>query len=166
MKYNPDGSVVFVGRKKTQVKLRGYQIKLGKIEHHLAQHFKGMGVAADVIFNESFDQAHLIAFVSIVDAEPENIADTGSEGIILPAKYQLPNVGPVLSELAETLPAYMVPSAILPVCQILKIASSKTDRKRLWQAAEGLSIKQLMAYHEPMRMLSPSTLEESLMQII
>lgn len=166
VKYNLDGSLVFVGRKDTQVKLRGYRIELGEIEHHLAQHFKGMEVAAEVIFNRSPDQAHLIAFVSIADAEPENIADTGSKKIILPAEYQLPNVGPVLRELAETLPAYMVPSAILPVRQIPKTASSKTDRKLLRQAAGGLTIKQLMAYHEPIRMLSPSTLEESLMQNI
>lgn len=136
------------------------------IEHHLAQHFKGMEVAAEDIFNGGPDQAHLIAFVSIADAVPVNIADTGSKGIILPAEYQLPKVGPVLSELAATLPAYMVPSAILPVRQIPKTASSKTDRKLLRQAAGGLSIKQLMAYHEPMRMLSPSTLEECLMQDI
>lgn len=166
VKYNPDGSVVFVGRKDTQVKLRGYRIELGEIEHHLAQHFNGMEIAAEVIFNGSPDQAHLIAFVSIADAEPENIADTSSEGIILPAEYQLPKVGSVLRELAETLPAYMVPSAILPVRQIPKTASSKTDRKLLRQAAGGLSSEQLMAYHEPIEMLSPSTLEECLMQDI
>lgn len=125
-----------------------------------------MEVAAEVIFNGSPDQAHLIAFVSIADAEPENIADTGSKGIILPEEYQLPTAGPVLSELAKTLPAYMVLSAILPVRQIPKTASSKTDRKLLRQAARGLTSKQLMAYHEPIKMLSPSTLEECLMQNI
>lgn len=166
VKYNPDGSVVFVGRKDTQVKLRGYRIELGEIEYHLAQHFNGKEIAAEVIFNGSPDQAHLVAFVSIADAEPKNIADTSSEGIILPAEYQVPNAGPVLRELAETLPAYMVPSAILPVRQIPKTVSCKTDRKLLRQAAGGLSIEQLMAYHEPIKMLSPSTLEECLMQDI
>lgn len=166
VKYNPDGSVVFVGRKDTQVKLRGYRIELGEIEYHLAQHFNGKEIAAEVIFNGSPDQAHLVAFVSIADAEPKHIADTNSEGIILPAEYQLPKAGPVLRELAETLPAYMVPSAILPVRQIPKTVSSKTDRKLLRQAAGGLSIEQLMAYHEPIKMLSPSTLEECLMQDI
>lgn len=166
VKYNPDGSVVFVGRKDTQVKLRGYRIELGEIEHHLAQHFNGMEVAAEVIFNGSPDQAYLIAFVSIADAKPEHSADTSIEGIILPAEYQFSRVGPVLRELTETLPSYMVPSTVLPVRQIPKTASSKTDRKLLRQAAENLSSEQLMAYHEPIEMLSPSTLEECLMQDI
>lgn len=166
VKYNPDGSVVFVGRKDTQVKLRGYRIELGEIEHHLAQHFNGMEVAAEVVSNGSPDQAHLIAFVSIPDAEPKHSADKSSEGIILPAECQLSRVGPVLRELAETLPTYMVPSAVLPVRQIPKTASSKTDRKLLRQAAGSLSSEQLMAYHGPIKMLPPSTLEERLMQDI
>lgn len=164
VKYNPDGSVVFVGRKDTQVKLRGFRIELGEIEHHLAQHFSGMEIAAEVISNGSPDQAYLIAFVSIVDAEAIHSADTSSESIILPAEYQLSRAGPVLQELAETLPAYMVPSAVLPVRQIPKTASCKTDRKLLRQAAGSLSSEQLMAYHESTKTLSPSTSEECLMQ--
>lgn len=164
VKYNPDGSIVFVGRKDTQVKLRGFRIELGEIEHHLAQHFIGMEIAAEVISKGSPDQAHLIAFVSIADAEPVHSADTSSERIILPAEYQLSRAGTVLRELAENLPAYMVPSAVLPVRQIPKTASCKTDRKLLRQEAASLSREQLMAYHEPIMTLSPSTSEECLMQ--
>lgn len=164
VKYNPDGSVVFVGRKDTQVKLRGFRIELGEVEHHLAQHFTGMEIAAEVISNGSPDQAHLIAFVSVADTEPVLSADMSSESIILPAEYQFSRAGPVLRELAETLPAYMVPSAVLPVRQIPKTASCKTDRKLLRQAAGSLSSEQLMAYHGPIKILSPSTSEECLMQ--
>ena len=35
VKYNPDGTMEFVGRKDTQVKLRGQRVELTLIEHHL-----------------------------------------------------------------------------------------------------------------------------------
>ena len=37
-RYRPDGSMEFVGRADTQVKLRGYRIELGEIEAVLRQH--------------------------------------------------------------------------------------------------------------------------------
>ncbi|RCI13380.1 hypothetical protein L249_0307 [Ophiocordyceps polyrhachis-furcata BCC 54312] len=37
-RYNPDGTVSFMGRKDTQVKLHGRRIELGEIEHHLSTH--------------------------------------------------------------------------------------------------------------------------------
>ncbi|KFY76366.1 hypothetical protein V499_03977 [Pseudogymnoascus sp. VKM F-103] len=35
VRYNPDGTLNFMGRKDTQVKLRGQRLELGEIEHHL-----------------------------------------------------------------------------------------------------------------------------------
>ncbi|KAG7006588.1 hypothetical protein G7Y79_00014g037630 [Physcia stellaris] len=160
VKYNPDGSFVYVGRKDTQVKLRGCRVELGEVEYQLSKQFDQAAVAAEVVHIKAGDDARLIAFVS---TDPG--LDIGSEGLILPPEYRLKRAPVVLQELANILPTYMIPSALLPVRYLPKSASDKTDRKLLRQAAGELTIQDLMAYsgQDLMEPQTPKTSEEHLM---
>lgn len=161
MKYNPDGTIVFLGRKDTQVKLRGYRIELGEVEHRLQRHLGEAKVAAEVV-STADKETYLVAFVSLVDTK--HSTDFGGDDIILSTDCRLQEAETILLDLAKSLPAYMVPTVLLPVHHMPTTASGKTDRKLLREAAAVLSREQLMAYHKPLTTRSPTTTEELLMR--
>ncbi|KAL9124877.1 MAG: hypothetical protein Q9217_005842 [Psora testacea] len=164
VRYNPDGTLVYVARKDTQVKLRGCRIELGEVEHHLFSHFNGVPVAAEVLRSKDQENARLVAFVSMADALLGT--DGTNEGIIIPADLLVIRSKPVLQNLAKVLPAYMVPSILIPVRYMPRTIAGKTDRKLLRQAAEALSIKQLAAYayYYHRETIQPRTDKERLMR--
>ncbi|KAF6229376.1 hypothetical protein HO133_007492 [Letharia lupina] len=73
----------------------------------------------------------------------------GVEGVAWSAamRSQLERIVAGLDEkLADCLPAYMVPSAYIPVRQMPMTVSAKTDRKRLREIGSSLSVEQLAAF--------------------
>ncbi|KAH6618329.1 nonribosomal siderophore peptide synthase Sid2 [Chaetomium sp. MPI-SDFR-AT-0129] len=128
-RYDPDGSggIVFVGRKDTQVKLRGQRVELGEIESQLRARLPGMTAIAEVLAQGSVST--LVAFIS-----PESSSAHGKEvdlqSIVLDASTQK-TLEQADRDVAEVLPRYMVPTAYLPVNHIPTLISGKTDRKKL-----------------------------------
>ena len=148
VRYNPDGTLSFVGRKDTQVKLRGQRIELGEVEHRLRQSLPARTeVAAEVITPAGRGgQPALVAFVAVGLGE---MAEDGVEGEGWNAamRSRLERIVSGLDEkLADCLPAYMVPSAYIPVGQMPMTVSAKTDRKRLREIGSSLSVEQLAAW--------------------
>ena len=104
------GCVQCLGRTDDQVKIRGFRVELGEIESILCQQ-PNIGTAAVILRNENGIE-RLIAYI---------MTDN--------------KVAPVLSELraslAESLPAYMVPSYIETLTEMPRLLSGKIDRKAL-----------------------------------
>ena len=104
------GYVQCLGRTDDQVKIRGFRVELGEIESVLCQQ-PNIGTAAVILRNENGIE-RLIAYIMT-----DNRA------------------APVLSELrvslAESLPAYMVPSYIETLTEMPRLLSGKIDRKAL-----------------------------------
>ncbi|KAL2174014.1 non-ribosomal peptide synthetase [Thermothelomyces heterothallicus CBS 202.75] len=149
-RYDPDGSggIVFVGRKDTQVKLRGQRVELGEIESQLRARLPPeTTVIAEVITPSSSlsssSQAVLVAFVA-----PRPANAYGQE-VALETVRLGPELGAALAradrEVAEVLPRYMVPTAYIPVSRIPTLISGKTDRKRLRQFGAGVDLRQMTA---------------------
>ncbi|RFU25513.1 hypothetical protein B7463_g10826, partial [Scytalidium lignicola] len=142
-KYDPDGSggIVFVGRKDTQVKLRGQRVELGEIESQLqAKLPSNTGVIAEVITPEgSGAQPTLVAFIG-----PQ--FTKGHENIDI-SLAQLPGemremLSKANADVAKVLPRYMIPTAYIPVHYIPLLISGKTDRKRLRQFGATVDLRQ------------------------
>ncbi|KAL2182248.1 hypothetical protein L209DRAFT_738634 [Thermothelomyces heterothallicus CBS 203.75] len=151
-RYDPDGSggIVFVGRKDTQVKLRGQRVELGEIESQLRARLPPeTTVIAEVITPSSSSspssssQAVLVAFVA------PRPANAHGQEVALETVRLGPELGAALAradrEVAEVLPRYMVPTAYIPVSRIPTLISGKTDRKRLRQFGAGVDLRQMTA---------------------
>ncbi|WP_405488934.1 amino acid adenylation domain-containing protein [Nocardia sp. NBC_00511] len=111
VKWNAAGEVEYLGRTDFQVKLRGLRIELGEIEAALLAQ---PGVAQSVV---------------VVRAD----AHTGDQLVGYAVRESGVEVDPeaVKSALAQALPAYMVPAAVLVLDEFPLNASGKLDRRAL-----------------------------------
>jgi D-alanine--poly(phosphoribitol) ligase subunit 1 len=109
VRYSPDdGKLYFVGRKDSQIKHQGYRIELGEIEHALG---RIAGVDEAVALHSTRDG---ISTIIAVIATRRDLTATA-----------------VRKELAQFVPAYMVPARVEIVEQLPKNANGKIDRNLL-----------------------------------
>ncbi len=108
-RYLPDGDIEFLGRADAQVKIRGFRVEPGEVEASLVR-LDGVSQAAVLTRGEG-EARHLVAFV-VAGADPEAL----------------------LTKLAETLPAYMIPSSIVALDALPLTANGKLDRAALRDA--------------------------------
>ncbi|GAA2909508.1 hypothetical protein GCM10010517_75930 [Streptosporangium fragile] len=107
-RWNDDGTLSFLGRSDTQVKLRGFRVELGEVEAALRTHH---AVSDAVVFMHGDHGAErLVGYVA-----------TG--GLEEPADY--------LSHLRRKLPPYMMPSEVMRLREFPLTANGKVDRTRL-----------------------------------
>ncbi|EPS28470.1 hypothetical protein PDE_03416 [Penicillium oxalicum 114-2] len=163
--FDPDGygGIVFVGRKDTQVKLRGQRVELGEIESQLNKKLPPEAtVVAEVIAPKGAgNQSTLVAFVSFCSAKGQEHTDISSVELTPEQSEALSSAN---TEITRILPRYMIPTAYLPVNYVPTLISGKTDRKRL--RLFGMSVDLRETGQEPGRTASRelSGLEKSLKQ--
>jgi len=144
-----DGSVIFHGRKGTQVKLAGQRIELEEIEHHLGRlSDPGWKLAVELVKTSGQDHdqdqdPYLAMFFAVpsVDGEPTG-PETPCE--VLPSLSQKATM--LRQALVFTLPAYMVPQYFIRLNRLPLTSSSKIDRQRLRRLGATLPPEQLSAY--------------------
>ncbi|CEJ92405.1 hypothetical protein VHEMI08060 [[Torrubiella] hemipterigena] len=137
-RFDPDGSggIVFVGRKDTQVKLRGQRIELGEIESQLRSTLpSGLTVVTEVIKRNG--QPTLVTFVA-TGASVDKDAITE----ITPPKDMEEAIEFSNNELIKVLPRYMVPTGYIYVNYVPTLISGKVDRKRLREFGLSLTLQQ------------------------
>jgi amino acid adenylation domain-containing protein len=107
----PDGDLEFVGRRDDQIKLRGMRVELGEIQVVLQEH-PGVREAVVVVWDNQAGERRVAAYYA---------PDPGAA----PAAAEL------RAHLAERLPAYMVPWALVPLDRLPRLPSGKVDRQSL-----------------------------------
>lgn len=140
-KYDPDGSggIVFVGRKDTQVKLRGQRVELGEIESQLRARLPSeLSIIAEVIV--SHGQPTLVAFVSVQSTKKQDNVELQSTELSEELRQTIFEAD---KDVATVLPRYMVPTAYIPVNYMPVLISGKTDRKRLRELGAKIDLSQL-----------------------
>ena len=106
-----DGTLVFLGRKDRQVKVRGYRVELDEVEAAVCRH-------------DSIEEA---GAYTLPDVE-------GSRRIVVEATYlaeEVPTISAITSFLKGELPAYAVPQEIHLVESLPRTSTGKIDRRAL-----------------------------------
>ncbi|KAI1101882.1 nonribosomal peptide synthase [Jackrogersella minutella] len=128
VRYNAnDGSLLFVGRKDSQVKIRGQRVELLEVEQQIIRSLPDTidtQVVADVIKPNGSDSATLVVFFK------------NTEGIEAA-------VAPLEKRLGAILPTYMIPSAYVAVDEIPMSQTGKTDRRKLRELGATFTLEHL-----------------------
>ncbi|KIV91029.1 hypothetical protein PV10_05618 [Exophiala mesophila] len=148
VRYDPDGSgsIVFVGRKDRQVKLRGQRVELAEVEYHLRTRLPpDSAVAAEVITpgNKSREPTLVVFVAEPRSSQPLTLDDATAVQF---SKEFLHALTEADKEIATELPRYMVPSAYIPLQVMPLLVSCKVDRKRLQEIGLGMTPQQLAGY--------------------
>lgn len=109
--YSPDGSISFMGRNDSQVKVRGHRIEPGEIETVLRQH-------------EKVRQA-------VVMVREGPTADLRLVGYVVPEGGETVEVGELRGILSERLPDYMSPSFLVVIDELPLTRNGKIDLSAL-----------------------------------
>jgi amino acid adenylation domain-containing protein/thioester reductase-like protein len=107
----PDGTLAFLGRADHQTKLRGFRVELGEVETRLAAHPE-VAEAVAVVREDPPGDRRLVAYVV---AEPD----------------RAPTAAELRRWLSETLPAYMLPQAVVMLGSLPHTPNGKVDRRAL-----------------------------------
>ncbi|KAF2167651.1 hypothetical protein M409DRAFT_65791 [Zasmidium cellare ATCC 36951] len=137
-KYNADGSICFLGRQDHQIKLRGQRFEPGEVETVLET---CVGVRNIVVTTHRAPSGRTEVVAVLTLSHPQ-----------LPGRATLEKHPHNLQELVSTLigsisahvrarvPAYMVPTAWIPVQEIPRAASNKIDRTTICEWLQGKDV--------------------------
>ncbi|KAF2475447.1 acetyl-CoA synthetase-like protein [Lindgomyces ingoldianus] len=158
VRYNSDGSINFIGRKDTQIKLNGQRIELGEIEFQVKSKLpEGIQSAVELVAPASRNSSKALAIFFSLEGNRQRGYTDG----IQPVSFELPAADELLlpmsddsrdlckmleNSLASVLPSYMIPSIFLPIAKMPWSTSSKLDRARLRNLVQNLSKDALAPY--------------------
>jgi amino acid adenylation domain-containing protein len=148
-RYHSDGSIVYVGRKDTQVKIRGKRVELGEVESIIRLH----QAPGDMVIVEAAAPLDgdgtpmLIGFIHTSRSSEGGLADSTSL-IGLPNQIFREETTRLDLLVRAALPEYMIPSVYMALNRIPKTASGKTDRRALRLEVASMSRQQIEAYHD------------------
>lgn len=129
VKLLPNGTIEYVGRRDSQIKIRGHRIEIGEIEDSFAK-FPNVQDVAVIPKKEQDGQNMLVAFFTSKDQSPCSIAE-------------------ITAFLTDKLPSYFVPKFICQIDHMPIAPTGKLDRKSLAKF-DHLSFQQdIAAYTEP-----------------
>jgi hypothetical protein len=139
-----DGSLLFVGRRDNQIKIRGQRVELDEVQTVVLQVSPKSHVTVELAKNES-SSGVLVAL--ILQKESANAPASKSSSLFHPPSsvFREP-VSAVVSSLRETMLLYMIPTVSLPLAYLPKPPTGKVNRKLLREHIGSSLREKLEAY--------------------
>jgi len=126
VRYQPNGSLEFIGRFDDQIKLRGHRIELGEIESAVLKCQRvSKGVALANVNEELVGELVVFVIPTLSLLSSEDKVEFSDE---------------VRRELRTLVPSYMMPDRIIPLEDLPQLTNGKVDRKTLAESC-GQSIR-------------------------
>ncbi|KAJ5192826.1 hypothetical protein N7449_008968 [Penicillium cf. viridicatum] len=161
--YNADGTIRYLSRKDTMVKINGQRVDMDQVEVALRTLEPSRPITLDAVVlqgrNNRSDPV-LLAFIEHpVGIEWDKDLTTVRWPTEVPRSFHT-EASNLLDRLAESLPRFMVPLFVIPLIHMPIGPTGKVDKKRLRKAVAGMSHTDLVKklYHKS-RVLTPT--EES-----
>ncbi|HZP66535.1 MAG TPA: amino acid adenylation domain-containing protein [Rudaea sp.] len=114
VRFFEDGSLQYLGRRDTQVKIRGHRVELGEIEARLLRH-PDVAECAVLAREDVVPDGSKVLVAYVVPRRPG----------------ALPQADALANFVAETLPAHMVPSLVVQMAALPLTPNGKVDRNAL-----------------------------------
>jgi len=148
VRLNSNGTITYLGRKDTQVKLNGQRLEIGEVEHHLKTNLPTEAQSVVELVKITHNQKSTKALAAFLCLQSDGSVPTVSEdNFLLQMTDSIRSTAANLeSALTASLPAYMVPSIYIPVASMPMTSSGKLDRRRLRLLCESLSADQISMY--------------------
>jgi amino acid adenylation domain-containing protein len=133
VRYNEDGTMLYLGRKDSQTKVRGQRLELSEVEHHLIE-YDAVQNAIAAVPSTGPCAKRLVGIVSIRDASLSGAPSAVLQ--LLPHEMAALNIGSIRDHLCERLPSYMIPSLWVAINKFPLTSGGKMDRRRVMQWLE------------------------------
>lgn len=131
------GRLAYVGRKDSQVKIRGNRIELGEVEHQvLSSLSEPCSVVTEVIYPSGDKSSPMIA-AFVAQKDDQTVGSRTIDATLLPIDAA------VEDSMAEKMPSYMIPTVFFAVNSIPLNTSGKTDRRKLRDLGSSFSLEKL-----------------------
>lgn len=146
VRYNSDGTINFVGRNDTQIKLRGLRIQLDEVERHLYNALPTVqSIVVELVHVEN--KALLVAFLSFGPQDSENASDQDLLNIDAASKSKFVSaLATAEDSMTAAMYAHMIPSIYIPLQNMPATLAGKTDRRRLRKLVSQMSTIQMETF--------------------
>lgn len=127
----PDGTLLIAGRLDDQIKIRGNRVELGELNSIVSDH-PGVHDCTTIVLGEGSNDQTLATFWV-----PSNSRSLAEDALVVePSGSQL--VGQLFDRLEDSVPAYMVPSFLVPLSRLPMTTQGKLDKRLLRSTFEKL----------------------------
>jgi aryl carrier-like protein len=161
---NTDGSLVYIGRRDTQIKINGQRVEVGEIEHHILRCPSVMDAVVIQPQTGPF-QFRLIALITCKDSITNSAHDTIQPIDINQQPKLASYIADIQADLVDNVLEYMVPSGWIALQTMPLNDSGKTNRRQLRQWAEGLDLSSIYVGYED-QFQAPTTIQEERLQAV
>lgn len=143
VRYDSTGNVVYIGRKDTQVKIRGQRVELGEVEQAVFRNLRGASKVIAGLINPREEREMLAAFVY----SGEHDGNSPLPPLLREPDDQFrEDISTAESSLRSELPNYMLPQIYLPLSYVPLTVSAKVDRRKLQTVGSALSREKRQSY--------------------
>nr|APA19546.1 leualacin synthetase [Hapsidospora irregularis] len=139
VEYTDAGNIKFIGRKDTQVKIRGHRVELGEVEHAVHGCMAGFKQAVAETVATGRSGSSLSTLVAFLEADQP--LENAGEAELAPKTLPVPSE--VKGKLLRVLPSYMIPTLFIELPRLPTTHTGKIHRKQLRAIAEPLLSRHL-----------------------
>jgi amino acid adenylation domain-containing protein len=165
---NPDGTYTYLGRRDTQIKIRGQRVEVGEIEYWAVESFPEIRSAAAMLVSPKDSQAAVGRLAVVMEFVGEDTMSSNgpvsADGLLTPSTSLLETFEQIRNRLREVVPRYMVPDFFIPMAHLPLNSSGKLDRRAIGGLLKTMTTEELERYRPAAIKADVTTDEERQLQ--